>query len=53
MKTKDYRAYLKAVGRKPIPRNLRTVKQPGDKEIVWCRKAGEYVAVVHGEKRAA
>lgn len=49
----DYRAYLKAVGRKPLPKNLRTVRQPGDKEIVYCRKAGEYVAIIHGEREAA
>lgn len=40
----DYRTYLKAVGRKPIPRNLRTEKKPGDVEIVFCPKAKDWVA---------
>jgi hypothetical protein len=31
----DYRAYLRAIGRKPIPpvEKLRTVKRPGDREL--------------------
>jgi hypothetical protein len=36
--TRDYRQYLKAVGRKP-PGNARTVKAPGSMEIV-CERTG-------------
>lgn len=49
----DYRTFLKAVGRKPLPKSLRTEKKPGDVEIVFCPKARGYVAKVHGELEVA
>ena len=44
----DYRAYLKAVGRKPIPRNIRTERRPRDVEIVYSPAARDWVRVVVG-----
>jgi len=44
---KSYRQYLKAIGRKPLRGPLRTTKKPGDVELVWDAKAGEYVAHRH------
>ena len=42
----DYRTYLrrKRSGRKPALVK-RTVKQPGDLELVWCPKARDYIPV--------
>lgn len=31
---KTYRTYLNAIGRRPLPKNLRTTRRPGDVEIV-------------------
>ncbi len=42
---RSYRTYLKSVGRKPLPSNLRTVKRPGDLEIVY--RDGEWVTYRH------
>jgi hypothetical protein len=50
---KDYRTYLKAAGVKPIPKNLRTVKKPGDVEIVFCPKAKDWVRRVVVDRIAA
>ncbi len=47
---KSYKQYLRAIGRKPIPdiSRLRTVKQPGDVEIVY--RDGNWVRHVHEER---
>lgn len=49
MKTKDYRQYLRAVGRKPVKGPVRTEKQAGHLEIVWCPKSKDYVIHRYGE----
>ena len=49
MRNSDYRRYLKSVGRKPIPKNIRTHRRPGDVEIVRDHQTGEHVLVRYGE----
>ena len=49
---KSYRQYLKAIGRKPLRGKLRTDKKPGDVELVWDARVGEYVVHRHeGEEK--
>lgn len=40
---RDYRAFLRAVGRKPIKGDVRTPRRPGDLEIVLDVKSGKHV----------
>lgn len=45
---RDYRSYLRSVGRKSVKdMKLRTERKPGDVEIVY--RDGEYVAHRHEE----
>lgn len=44
MPAHDYRAYLKAIGRRPVvAAKLRTAKAPGTVEIVRNHPTGEHV----------
>ena len=43
---RDYRSYLRAVGRKPLKGKLRTEKKPGDTELCWHPDKG-FIAHVH------
>lgn len=49
---KDYRDYLEAIGRPPLPADIRTLKKPGDVEIVFCPKAKDWVKRVVTEMAA-
>lgn len=49
MRIRDYRTFLKGIGRRPLPKNLRTSKRPGDIEIVHAG-GGRYERYVHGEE---
>jgi hypothetical protein len=40
-RTRDYRSYLRSVGRKPIPKNIRTKREPGHLEIIVDPQTGE------------
>ena len=52
MRTRDYRTYMRSVNRKSINlASLRTVKHPGDVEIVY--RNGEYQMHRYGEGEAA
>ena len=44
---RSYKDHLRAIGRKPLPKNLRTPKKAGEVEIAWDSEAGEYVAHRH------
>ena len=44
---RSYKDHLRAIGRKPLPRNLRTKKAEGDIELPWDPRQGEYVKHVH------
>lgn len=50
---RDYRAVLRAIGRKPVPQNIRTSRKPGDVEIVRDHQTGEHVLHRYDEQVAA
>ena len=44
---RSYKDHLRAIGRKPLPKNLRTPKKAGEVEIAWDSEGGVYVAHRH------
>ena len=46
----SYKSYLRSIGRRPIDAaSLRTTKQPGDLELVYDPRVGDYVPYRHGD----
>ena len=50
-KPKDYRSHIALRHRRPLGK-IRTTKRPGDLEIVFDAKTGEYVPYRHAEPTA-
>jgi hypothetical protein len=52
--TRDYRQYLRSIGRKPIRGEIRTAKAADTVEIAWDARVKDYVGHVHeGEQPEA